>query len=72
MIKNDLISKSPLKFPRKNYDGLSMLIESKRKSKGRKKRLVVISSNSRLTSKKIQKILMVIRILTSNARHKNQ
>jgi hypothetical protein len=72
MIKNDLISKSPLEFPRKNYDVLLTLIESKRKSKGRKKKSVVISSNSRLTSKKIQKILMVIRILTSNARHKNQ
>jgi hypothetical protein len=32
-----LFQKSPLEFPRKNYDDLSMLIESKRKSKGRKK-----------------------------------
>ncbi len=33
----NLKSKSPLEFPRKNHDDLSMLIESKRKSKGRKK-----------------------------------
>jgi len=38
MIKNDLISKSPLEFPRKNYDGLSMLIESKRNSNRRREK----------------------------------
>jgi hypothetical protein len=38
MIKNDLILKSPLEFPRKNYDGLSMLIESKRNSNRREKK----------------------------------